>query len=71
MAKRKGMVWLSMLQYRMVRDWLVTGRQADLDAFENDMEPYGITKEQCKKEWDEIFAEMKSASRTLRGKDRR
>jgi len=46
------------LQTRMIREWAVTGRQADLEAFDEGLVPYGITKEKCKQIWIDIFKEF-------------
>ena len=47
------------LQLRMVKEWLKVGRQADLDAYSESLEPYGISEDHCKKQWIEIWKQLK------------
>jgi hypothetical protein len=42
----------------MVREWLKTARQADIDAYDEGLECYGITKERCEKQWNEIWKQL-------------
>jgi hypothetical protein len=46
-------------QAQMLKDWLACGKQADLDAYDEGLEPYPITKYQCRKEWNQILKQLK------------
>jgi len=58
-------VKLTRLQLRMVKEWLTTGRQADIDAFsEEGLDVYGISQDRCEKEWKQILEQLKWKSKS-------
>ncbi len=59
---------LTKLQARMLLEWAITCKKADLSAYEEvGLIPYGIDKVKCRKEWNQILKQLRGAAVTRKG----